>query len=484
MILFYLGQFGSEGQSLCPSQQIYAIFSDASISNISLISSRMEIIQPSQELTVPLSCDNTLQCGVVPQQNGCSEMYIPNEDNSSLILLKIEGEKLYTHSTRTPCVFNDFAVQPNDDNYPLLIACVLTENDDRIRYVLSNQYGNVTRNGIESVPLQRGVVSPIILTLSNDDEVDVNSMRIISINAQSKVIVFRPGDLELDTPPLTFDQPCAPVQIQRVRPSMIFLLTCEDGQSYLVNVSGRPVTFVSLPNSIAALANSARYSLALAISNSTATVTIQEMLSQSVVARIIQLDTVVIYGIDFGPDDKFAYIATDRGIVFINVLMALEGAAQFTHMVAIPVCSQCPPVAFLSNTIVLVSSSIAGSNQLQFFNLSSWPPVNSMNRTLNDQPKIYWYDEQYIEPTLTPVVSTIQSIMPSSSVVHTDTKDSDGLSGGAIVGIVVGACVLAITIAIAVTIICVMCQRQRQEQEHDHPTVGTVQNVREQLVPG
>ena len=115
----------------------------------------MEIIQPSQQLTIPLSCDNPLQCGVVPQQNGYSEIYIPNEDNSSLILLKIEGEVLSTHNIETPCVFNDFALQSNVDDYPLLIACVLTEDDDRIRYILSNPYGNVTRNGIESVPLQR-----------------------------------------------------------------------------------------------------------------------------------------------------------------------------------------------------------------------------------------------------------------------------------------------------------------------------------------
>ena len=442
----------------------------------------MEIIQPSQELTVPLSCNNPLRCGVVPQQNGCSKIYISNEDNSSLILLRIEDDMLYTHTITAPCVFNDFALQSNVGDYPLLIACLLTENDNRIRYVLSNRYGNVTRNGIESVPLQRGVVSPIILTLSDDDEIDVSSMRIISINAQNEVVVFRPGDLELDrTPPLTFNQPCVPVQIQRVKTNMIFLLTCEDGQSYLVNVSGRPVTYVSVPNSIAALANNARYSLALAMSNSTATVTIEELISQSVATRIIQLNTVVIYSIDFGPDDNFAYVATDRGIVFIDVVMALEGAEQFAHMARISLCSQCPPVVFLSSTIALVSSSTAGNNQLQFFDLSSWPPVNSMNRTLNNQPKLYWYDEQYIEPTLTPVVSTTQSIMPSSSVVHTDTKDSEGLGGGAIVGIVVGACVFAVIIFIAVTIICVMCKRQQQE---DHPAVGTLRNVTEQLVTG
>ena len=176
---FYLGQFRSEGQSISSSQpglqQIYAIFSDGSISNISLVSVRMEIIQPSQQLTIPSSCDNPLQCRVVPQQNGYSEIYIPNEDNSSLILLKIEGEMLSTHNTETLCVFNDFVLLPNGD-YPLLIACVLTDNNNRIRYILSNPYGNVTRNGIESVPLQRGVISPVILTLSDDDEIDISSM--------------------------------------------------------------------------------------------------------------------------------------------------------------------------------------------------------------------------------------------------------------------------------------------------------------------
>ena len=447
----------------------------------------MEIIQPSQKLTVPLSCGNPLQCGVLPQQNGYSEMYIPNEDNSSLILLKFEGEMLQAYNFATPCVFNDFALQPNVDDYPLLIACVLTENDDHIKYVQFNQYGNVTRNGIESVPLQRGVVSPIILTLSDDDEIDVSSMRIISINAQNEVVVFRPGDLELDrTPPLTFNQPCVPVQIQRVKTNMIFLLTCEDGQSYLVNVSGRPVTYVSVPNSIAALANNARYSLALAMSNSTATVTIEELISQSVATRIIQLNTVVIYSIDFGPDDNFAYVATDRGIVFIDVVMALEGAEQFAHMAGIPVCSQCPPVAFLSSTIALVSSSTAGSNQLQFFDLSNWPPMNSMNRTLNNQPKLYWYDYQDIKPTSTPADSkTTQSIIPSSLVLptgHTDKMDRDGLSVGAIVGIVF-VCMLPVAVISIVAVICAVYQWQRQKGRTVCPRRSTPDG-KEQLVPG
>ena len=484
---FYLGQFQSEGQSISSNQpvlqQIYAIFSDGSISNISLASVRMEIIQPSQQITIPLSCDNPLQCGVVPQQNGYSEIYIPNrnEDNSSLILLKIEGEMLSTHNTETLCVFNDFVLQSNVDDYPLLIACVLTENDDRIRYILSNPYGNVTRNGIESVPLQRGVISPVILTLSDDDEIDVSSMQIISINAQNEVVVFRPGDVELDTPSLTLEQPCTPVQIQRVRLNMIFLLTCEGGQSYLVNVTDRPITFVSLPNAISALAHSARYSLTLTMSNSTATVSIQEMLSQSVATRIIQLNTVMIYGADFGPDDKFAYIATDRGIVFINVLMAFEGAAQFTHTAVIPVCSQCPPVVFLNSTFALVSSITTGSNQIRFFDLSTWPPVNSMNRTLNNQPKLYWYDYHYIEPTLTITVSPTQSVIPSSSATptsYTDTNDHDGLSGGAIIGIVIGASAFMI---ITVTIICAVCRWQWQNTIH---TTRTLPNVTEQLVTG
>ena len=452
----------------------------------------MEIIQPSQQLTIPLSCDNPLQCGVVSQQNGYSEIYIPNEDNSSLILLKIEGKILYTHSSGTPCMFNDFALQSNADDYPVLIACLLTENDDRIRYILSNPYGNVTRNGIESVPLQRGVISPIILILSDDDEINVSSMRIISINTQNEVVVFRPGDLELDTPSLTLDQHCAPVRIQRVRLNMIFLLTCEGGRLYLVNVTGRPITFVSLPNSTAALAHSARYSLALTVSNSTTTVTIQELLSQSMATRIIQLNTVVIYASDFGPDDKFVYIATDRGIVFIDVIMALEGAARFTHTAVIPVCSQCPPVVFLNSTFALVSSSIMGNNRIQFFDLSIWPPVNSMNRTLNNQPKLYWYDYQYTESTSTPTISPTQSVAPSSSVSpsgHRDTRDSDGLSDGAIVGIVVGACVLAVAILVNATIICAVCHRQRQKGNgvmvpNTILLSETQPNSRNQMVPG
>lgn len=306
------------------------------------------------------------------------------------------------------------------------------------------------------------------------------------------MVVFRPGDLELDTPSLTLDQPCSPVRIQRVRLNMIFLLTCEGGRSYLVNVTGRPITFVSLPNAIVALAYSARYSLALTMFNSTTTVSIQEVLSQSVSTRIIQLNTVVIHGADFGPDDKFAYIATDRGIVFINVLMAFEGAAQFIHMSNIPVCSQCTPVVFLNSTFALVSSSMIGSNQLRFFDLSIWPPVNSMNRTLNNQPKLYWYDYQYTEPTITPMVSPTQSIIPSSSVSpsgHTITRDNDGLSDGAIVGIVVGACVLAFAILVNATIICAVCHRQRQK-DNDVTVRNTVlfsatqANGRDQMVPG
>ena len=460
-------------------QQLYAIYSDARISNISLAQlpfndSGLLPSQPSQQLTIPLSCDNPLLCGVIDiidilrlhkalpsriltQQKSLSEIYIPSEGNSSLILLRIEDEMLYTHTITTPCVFNDFVLQSNDDDYPLLIVCVLTENDDRIRYVLSNRYGNVTRNvnGTESVPLQQGVVSPIILKLSNDDKVDVNPMWIISINTQNTIVAFKPGDSESDTLPLILEQPCVPVRIHKVRSDVIFLLTCEDGRSYLVNVSVEPVNLVSLPNStILALTNNGDYSLALTMINSTATITIHE--SQSEI-EAHQLNAVKIFGADFGPDDQFAYVATDKGIDFINIVMALEGAPteNLTHRVNTLVCPECPPVIFLNSTIALVSSVESSKSQMQIqlriFDLSSWPPVNLINRTLNDQPKLYWYDNQYIQPTLvTP--SLTPSLTPS--VTPTDGrgkgKENPPLSDGAVGGI---TAVSAVVIGIAIIII-------------------------------
>ena len=473
-------------------QQLYAVFSDASVSNISLTSSRMEILQPSQEFPIPLSCDNPLQCGIPPQQNGFSEIYIPNEGNSSLIHLKVEGENLYTNEITIPCVFNDFALEPNVRDYPLLIACVLTENNNRIRYILSNQYGNVTRSGIELVPLQQAVVSPIILTPpNNDEESNASSMWVVSINTQNEVAVFRVEDLELDIYPLPLDQPCVPMRMQKLQLDFIFLLICEDGQLHLVNVSGR-ISFVSLPTLITALSHNARYSLVVTLVNSTATMTFQEVLSSQSTAftRIESFNAMMIHSADFGPDDKFAYVAIDRGIVFIDVIMALEGVEQFTHMVNIQVCSQCPPVVFLTGTIALVSSNTAGSNQLlQFFDLTSWPPLNSINRTLSGQPKYYWYDDQYIQPTPTsiPAISTTHTTIslpssPLSSISFTgsaaNTRQHDELSGGAIVGIVVGAfllaCLLIVVVVVVVVTVIIMRWMNTVKVTYDKVTNDTV----------
>ena len=458
-LLFDPNQIFVTGQLLASKQapqQLYVIYSNASITNISLTHPANKTLHPSQELTIPPSCDNPLQCGILTQQDSLSEIYIPNKENTSLILLKIEKEILCAHYITPPCncVFNDFALQPNVDDYPLLIACVvLRENNSHIRYVLSNKY-NETRNGIESVPLQQPLlVNPIILTLpDNDDETGNNSMWIISINNQSEVVMFRPGDSEPKALPLTAcDQPCMPVRIQKVRSDVIFLLTCEDGWSCLVNVSVGSIncTCFSLSNStILALANNARYSLV----NSSTNVTIHEVSSQS---PVYILNATIIYGTDFGPDDKFAYVVTDKGIHFINVVMALEGAQaeNFTYTVSIPVCSECP-VVFFNSTTVLVSSMGSSKSlmqiQLQFFDLSTWPPVNSMNRILNDQPRLYWYDDQYIQPTsVTP--------FPASSVLPTSAADqhevNSQLSGGAVGGITVGAVVIAIVCAVVIIII-------------------------------
>jgi len=482
------------------SQILYAIYSDASISNISLSSSRTEILQPSQELTIPLSCGNSLQCGIPPQQNGSSVIYIPNKDNSSLILLEIENEMLYSYNITAPCVFNDFALLSNVDDFPLLIACNLTD-DGNVRYVLSKLFGNVTRSGIELVPAIQAVVNPITLTMPINDEETDGGFVIISINTQNEVIIFRVQDLELDRYPLATDQPCVPVRIQKLRSNIFFLLTCEEGQ-YLVNISTRTVSFVSLPSLIRALTSNIRYSLTVSVSNSTTTVTIQEVLSQQTATRIIHLNTNVIYAADFGQDDKFAYVATDIGIVFINVAMALEGADQPTYTITIPVCSQCPPVVFLNDTIALASSS-TGNNQftlVQFFDLSSWPPLNPMNRTLSRQPKVYWYD-QYIQPTPVPIatLSTMHTITPSpsssfSSLNSLDvsstgfidgTMQHDELSGGAIAGISVGACLICFGLILTAVIITAFAVRHfGNRTRNEMPVCADENNNRDQLVSG
>ena len=449
---------------------VYVIYSDAHISNISLsyggfTNSEVEGVQPSQDLIIPLSCDNPLQCGIPTQQNMLSEIYIPNKENTSLILLKIEDENLYSYNITTPCVFNDFALQPYVDDYPLLIACVLTEND-AIRYILSNQYGNVSidREWIQAV-VNPIIVAPLLSSF----------MYIISINNQNEVVVVElgPGDSESrhKFPLPTLAPPCVPAEIKNVatRLDMIFLLTCEDGRSYLVNIFIEPIRLIRLsylPNSmVLALANYEWYSLIFTMINSTAILTIQELLSQSNTTRIIQLDTVVIYGADFGPDDKFAYVTTNRGIVFINVLMALKGAEaeNFTHTVTIPLCFQCPSVVFLSNTIALVSSTEVESYQLLIFNFSSWPPVNSLNKTLIKQPKCYWYEHWYRDVAYC-CPPTLPSVSPTDSE---DTKDH--LSGRTIGGIVGGISATVVVIIVTVTIItyitkAVHCLHWRNEQ--------------------
>ena len=467
-------------------QQLYVIYSNASITNISLTHPANKTLHPSQELTIPPSCDNPLQCGIITQQDSLSEIYIPNKENNSLIVVKFEGEMLYAYHVTIPCVFNDFALRPNVDDYPLLIACVLRENNDHIRYVLSKPY-NETRNGTESILLQQPLlVNPIVLTLPNNDkETDDNSMRIISINIQSEVVVFRPGDSELETLPLTaLNQSCMPKHIQKVRSDVIFLLTCEDGQSCLVNVSVEPIncTCFSLPanSTILALANNARYSLVKSSTN----VTINEVSSQSPVYILNAMD---IYGGDFGPDDKFAYVVTDKGIHFINVVMALEGAQagdSTVYTVNISVCTECPPVVFLNCTTVLVSS--VGSNntshiqtQLQFFDLSSWPLVNSISKMLNDLPRLYWYDNHCIRPnsvtpshapsvstTVATITSATSGSLPVPSTTRTSPTKPPGTPGGdtsggsaasdgenQLVGGIVGGLVIAVIVTIIVVVV-------------------------------
>ena len=463
------------------SQQLYVVYVNASITNISLTHPAIKTLHSSQSLTVPFSCDNPLQCGISTQQDSLSEIYIPNKENDSLIVVKFDGEMLYAYHITIPCVFNDFALQPNVDDYPLLIACVLRENNYHIRYVLSKPY-NETRNGTESILLQQPLlVNPIILTLPNNDkETDDNSMRIISINTQSEIVVFRPGDSELATLPLTVhDQPCVPVCIQKLRSDVIFLLTCEDGRSCLVNVSVEPIncTCFSLPanSTILALANNARCSLVKSSTN----VTINEVSSQSAVFVLNAMD---IYGGDFGPDDKFAYVVTDKGIHFINVVMALEGAQtgdSTVYTVNISVCTECPPVVFLNCTTVLVSS--VGSNstslmqtQLQFFDLSSWPSVNSISKMLNDQPRLYWYDDHCIQPnSVTPshapptngTSATITNSSEPSGAEPSSTDNEEDQSVDEIVGGSVGGFVAVIITVIIIVYITKTVHRFRWRAE-------------------
>ena len=264
-----------------------------------------------------------------------------------------------------------------------------------------------------------------------------------------------------------------------MRSDVIFLLTCDNGQSCLVNVSIKPINCtcfsLSANSTILALANNARYSLVKSSTN----VTINEVSSQSAVFVLNAMD---IYGGDFGPDDKFAYVVTDKGIHFINVVMALEGAQagdSTVYTVNISVCTECPPVVFLNCTTVLVSS--VGSNstslmqtQLQFFDLSSWPSVNSISKMLNDQPRLYWYDDHCIQPnSVTPshapptngTSATITNSSEPSGAEPSSTDNEEDQSVDEIVGGSVGGFVAVIITVIIIVYITKTVHRFRWRAE-------------------
>ena len=79
----------------------------------------------------------------------------------------------------------------------------------------------------------------------------------------------------------------------------------------------------------------------------------------------------MILGADFGPDDKFAYVATSISVIFININMALnEDDKEFMYTIPSHLCSECPPVVFLNNNTVVISSSMSGQSVLlEFFQL-------------------------------------------------------------------------------------------------------------------
>ena len=245
------------------------------------------------------------------------------------------------------------------------------------------------------------------------------------------------------------------VHIQRHTLDDVFLLTCEDQSQYLVNISTRPVNFLNLPNMVTALANSARYSLIY--NNSTATVTIQEVSSQPAAAtRTIVLNATVIYDANFGPDDVFAYIATDRGVVFINVDMALNGTV---YNITSQLCSQCPPVAFLNINIVVIATSTSDQNvSLIFYQL--WPHSSQwlLSRMVNKQPRWYWFPQLTKNPTIntTPKNPTTNNPTANNPTANNPTANNpttnnptiatDNLS--AFVGTVASTFVICCTVAV------------------------------------
>ena len=231
----------SRGPALPTPQQFYIINSDGSVGNVSVNCSVVNVLQPSRRIKIPLSCGNPLQC-IPPQQNGgTSEIYIPNEDNSGLILVEVKGEMVHTYNITTPCVFNDFVLLPNHTNYPLLIACVLTE-DSILRYALINRYGNMTEgDSLQRIPGVTALVSPIILTVTGPEENDT-TFAIVSISSnENEIVIYDPMLSDGNVTKILSDfSSCIPICIQKLTLHNVFLLTCKESSQYLVNISTRP----------------------------------------------------------------------------------------------------------------------------------------------------------------------------------------------------------------------------------------------------
>ena len=424
----------------------------------------MDVLESSVDVTIPASCDNPLQC-IPPQQNGTTALYIPN-GNSSLILLEIQNGMLRNFNIISPCEFNDFAFLSSSNNKPLLIACGLIDDDSSMRYVHTDNYG-ARDTTIQRVPFITAVVSPIIVMIPRPDEGGADRS-IVSISNQDDVVTFEVEFAERDIVS-TSSLPCVPAHIQRHRASHIFILICEDNHPYLVNFTTTPVSFVDLPNSITALASNARYGLAIELSDSSTTVTIQEISSQPATGtRTIQLNTTVIYSADFAPGDRFAYIATGNAAIFINVDMALNGDEEFMYTMSVQLCSQCPSVVFLNNNTVVISSSTNGQDVLlKFFYLWPWPPQQIISRALNKQPRWYWFT-------------------PSADFFPTNdpTGAPDSLSGGAIAGITIAAILIIVFVLVGVLVtVALICRhisfQDKRKQEPVQPRRAAATVVQE-----